>query len=151
MRIDIVAVERGRDPAIAELVARYLERAPWQVRLRAIEAGGSASPQRRREIETRRLLAALEGAYAIVLDERGRAMSSEAFAAMLARLAEEGHGRVAFVIGGAEGLDPCVRARADLLLSLGPMTFPHRLVRLLLAEQLYRAGTILAGHPYHRA
>ncbi len=151
MRIEILAVARGRDPVIEDLVARYLERTPWKTRLRTIEGGGSASPVRRREIETRRLLEALAGAHAIVLDERGRAMSSEAFARLLARRAEEGCERLAFVIGGADGLDPRVRQRADLLLSLGPMTFPHRLVRLLLAEQIYRAGTILSGHPYHRA
>ncbi len=84
------------------------------------------------------------------LDERGKMMSSPGFAAHLARWRDQGRGEVAFVIGGADGLDPTLRARADLALSFGKMVWPHMLVRVMLAEQLYRAASILAGSPYHR-
>ncbi len=104
---------------------------------------------RRREGEA--LLAALPpGAIAVALDLGGEAPSSEALAALAARWAESGR-PPCFLIGGAEGLDPAVLARADHRLSLGPLTWPHFLVRGMLAEQLYRAQAIRAGHPYHRA
>lgn len=113
------------------------------------EARGSAAEVRRREGAA--LLAALpEGAMAIAMDLGGHAPDSEGLAALLARWEESGRS-LAFLIGGAEGLDPAVLARADQRLSLGPMTWPHFLVRGLLAEQLYRAQAIRTGHPYHRA
>jgi 23S rRNA (pseudouridine1915-N3)-methyltransferase len=97
------------------------------------------------------LLAALPaGAFVVALDLGGHQPGSEALAALLARWEESGR-TLAFVIGGAEGLDPAVQARAEQRLSLGPMTWPHFLVRGLLAEQLYRAQAIRANHPYHRA
>lgn len=106
-----------------------------------------------RELEVRdlsRLRAALPSrGPVIVLDERGRELSSAAFATELGRWLEDRAGPPCFVIGGADGLDDAVRARATLLLSLGRMTFAHRLVRVLLAEQLYRATSILQGTPYH--
>ena len=86
----------------------------------------------------------------MALDERGRSLSSAAFADYLGRRRDEGVADLAFVIGGADGLAERVRSRADLVLSLGAPTWPHLLVRGLLAEQLYRAQSILAGHPYHR-
>ena len=85
------------------------------------------------------------------LDERGKSLSSPDFADLLARWRDEGCGDAAFVIGGADGLDPALRARADTLLSFGPMVWPHMLARVMLTEQLYRAASILAGLPYHRA
>ncbi len=97
------------------------------------------------------LLSALpKGATVVALDERGKALSSVELAHRLARWRDEGAGDIAFAIGGADGLDDAVRARADLVLSLGAMTWPHLMVRAMLAEQLYRAQQILAGHPYHR-
>ncbi len=90
-------------------------------------------------------------AVTIVLDERGTSISSEDFARRLARLRDEGAGDVAFLIGGPDGLAEDVRTAAHVKLALGAMTLPHGLARIVLAEQLYRAATILAGHPYHRA
>ena len=78
-------------------------------------------------------------------------MTSPDFAAQLGRWRDDGRQDVAFVIGGADGIDPALRARADLAISFGAMVWPHMLVRVMLAEQLYRAATILAGGPYHRA
>lgn len=92
-----------------------------------------------------------EGALTCVLDERGRTHSSPEFAAQLARWRDRGQGDLAFVIGGADGLDPALRDRADAAVSFGAMVWPHMLVRVMLAEQLYRAATILAGGPYHRS
>lgn len=90
------------------------------------------------------------GAKICVLDERGRVMSSPEFSDTLARLRDEGAPDLAFVIGGADGIDPALRAQADMALSFGAMVWPHMLVRVMLAEQLYRAASILAGSPYHR-
>jgi 23S rRNA (pseudouridine1915-N3)-methyltransferase len=113
------------------------------------EARGSAAEIRRREGAG--LLAAIPAdAVALALDLGGEAPDSARFAALLARIEEAGR-TPCFVIGGAEGLDPAVLARADHRIALGPMTWPHFLVRGMLAEQLYRAQAIRAGHPYHRA
>lgn len=90
------------------------------------------------------------GAVRVMLDERGKSMTSPDFAACLARFRDDGRADLALVIGGADGIDPDLRAGADVLLSLGPMVWPHMLVRAMLAEQLYRAASILAGAPYHR-
>lgn len=91
------------------------------------------------------------GAVRVTLDERGSVMSSPEFAQRLARWRDGGAQDLALFIGGADGLDPGLRAGADAALSLGAMVWPHALVRVMLAEQLYRAATILAGSPYHRA
>ena len=90
------------------------------------------------------------GALLVTLDERGRVMSSPEFAAMLARWRDMGRQDLAFVIGGADGIDPGLRVRAEASVSFGAMVWPHMLIRFMLAEQLYRAATILAGGPYHR-
>ena len=90
------------------------------------------------------------GALIATLDERGRVMSSPEFAEQMARWRDGGRQDVAFVIGGADGIDPGLRAKADFSLSFGKMVWPHMLVRVMLAEQLYRAASILAGSPYHR-
>ena len=92
-----------------------------------------------------------KGAVICCLDERGKVETSPAFAQRLARWRDAGRGDVAFVIGGADGIDPSLRAEADHLMSFGAMVWPHMLVRVMLAEQLYRAASILAGSPYHRA
>lgn len=113
------------------------------------EAKGSAAEVRRREGAA--LLAALpEQAAAIALDLGGEAPDSEGFAALLARIEDAGR-TPCFLIGGAEGLDPTVTAWAERRIALGPMTWPHFLVRGMLAEQLYRAQAIRQNHPYHRA
>ena len=91
------------------------------------------------------------GALLVTMDERGKVMSSPEFAAQLARWRDEGRQDVAFVIGGADGIAPGLRDRAAFSISFGRMVWPHMLVRVMLAEQLYRAATILAGGPYHRA
>ena len=104
------------------------------------------------EAEAELLLRAVpSGALLVTMDERGKVMSSPEFAAQLARWRDEGRQDVAFVIGGADGIAPGLRDRAAFSISFGRMVWPHMLVRVMLAEQLYRAATILSGGPYHRA
>jgi 23S rRNA (pseudouridine1915-N3)-methyltransferase len=91
-----------------------------------------------------------KGAVICTMDERGKLMSSPDFADMLAGWRDAGRGDLAFVIGGADGIDPGLRAKADFSLSFGKMVWPHMLARVMLSEQLYRAASILAGSPYHR-
>lgn len=102
------------------------------------------------EVDAPKLLARLGEARLVACDERGQALASRAFAERLAHLRDDGIAHLAFAIGGADGLEPAVRARAAETLALGPQTWPHALARAMLAEQIYRAATILAGLPYHR-
>jgi len=159
MRLSIHAIGRMKQGPERELVARYLDRATasgkplaltgFDVHEPSESRAGSAAA--RKAEEAKALLAGVAtGAVVVALDERGRSISSEAFAATLARWRDDGRAAAAFVIGGADGLDPSFVAAADLVLSFSPLTWPHQLVRIMLAEQLYRATTILSGHPYHR-
>lgn len=120
--------------------------------LKEIEIKKDLAVDTRRAREGEALLAAIPaGARIVALDERGRAETSEAFAKRLGRWRDDGARTVGFVIGGADGLDDSVRKKADFVLGFGALTWPHMLVRAMLAEQIYRAQSILAGHPYHRA
>ena len=159
MRIQIAAVGRMKQGPEGELVARYLDRAMATGKplgLSGFEVAEtpesrSSSPAVRKSDEAKALRGAIaDGAVIVALDEHGRTMGSEAFAAQILRWRDDGRPAVAFLIGGADGLDPQLTASADLVLSFSPLTWPHQLVRIMLAEQLYRATTILAGHPYHR-
>jgi 23S rRNA (pseudouridine1915-N3)-methyltransferase len=152
MRILLAAVGRARSDPAGALFDHYAARLSWPLTVREVSLGRRLPPERLRAAEGERLLAAVpKGAVTVALDSQGAALSSEALAERLRAWRDGGVSDVAFLIGGAGGLDPAVREAADLVLSLGPMTWPHILVRALLAEQLYRAQTILAGHPYHRA
>lgn len=146
----LVAVGRLRAGPEAALFAEYNGRLRPPLAVTEIaEARGAPAEVRRREGAA--ILAALPpGALLVALDLGGAAPSSEAFAALWTRW-DEGGRTPCFAVGGAEGLDPAVLAAADHRLSLGPLTWPHMLVRVLLAEQLFRAQAIRAGHPYHRA
>lgn len=156
MRLHLCAVGRLRAGPERALVDDYA------VRLNRTGRALGLGPLVEHEVEDRRgggmvaeaeLLARAvpDGAALAVLDERGRVLSSPEFAAQLAQWRDAGRQDLAFVIGGADGIDPALRARADFALSFGAMVWPHFLVRVMLAEQLYRAATILAGGPYHRA
>lgn len=146
----LIAVGRLRAGPEAALFTRYNARLrPPLAVFEVAEAAGAPAEIRRREGAA--ILAALpDRATLLALDQGGQALGSEAICGLLARLAEAGR-PLAWAIGGAEGLDPTVLARAAHRLSLGAPTWPHLLVRALLAEQLYRAQTICDGHPYHRA
>lgn len=152
MRLHLVCAGRARAGTEMTLYAEYARRLPWPLALREVEAKGNLSPAERRKREAQLLKAELPPrARLVALDERGASLTSADFAARLGRWQEAGVADLAFLIGGADGLDPDLIAAAELVLSLSAMTWPHLLVRPLLAEQLYRAHTILSGHPYHRA
>ena len=146
----LLAVGRLRDGPEAELFARYNTRLRPRLAVTEIaEARGAPAEVKRREGAA--LLAALPGAaFVVVLDAGGATPDSEELAGLLERWLATGR-TLYFVIGGTEGLDASVIARADFALSLGRLTWPHFLVRAMLAEQLYRARSIAAGHPYHRS
>ena len=151
MRVTIIAVGRLRAGPEKTLADEYLKRLAWPVSLREVAENRTRDPGTRRARENRLLLDAVPaGARVVALDGRGRALSSEDFAARLGAWREDGVAEAAFLIGGADGLTADTLARADLVLSLGAMTWPHLMVRAMLAEQLYRAQSILTGHPYHR-
>lgn len=151
MELLIVAVGRSRDPLADALFADYARRSTWPMRLVEVQLRKPVAAERRKEAEAELLLAAVPPNAALVaLDEHGRDETSEAFASRLRTWRDEGRRTAAFLIGGPDGLAPRVLATATLSLAFGRMTWPHRLVRPMLAEQLYRATTILAGHPYHR-
>ncbi|MBI3453964.1 MAG: 23S rRNA (pseudouridine(1915)-N(3))-methyltransferase RlmH, partial [Rhodospirillales bacterium] len=120
--------------------------------LREVEERRKLSPAERRGREATLLRTAIpKGAVVVALDAKGRTFSSEEFSSRLEQWRDSGIADLAFVIGGADGLDPTLREGAQMTLSLGAMTWPHLLVRAMLAEQIYRAVSILHGHPYHRA
>jgi 23S rRNA (pseudouridine1915-N3)-methyltransferase len=155
MQLTIVAVGRMRRGPEPELVSDYLDRttrlgkrlALSPARLIEVEARRGTGP----EAEASAIYSALPaGALRVCLDERGTQMSSPDFAARLGAWRDAGIGDAAFIIGGADGLSPEIRATADHCLSFGAMVWPHMLVRVMLAEQLYRGVSILAGTPYHR-
>lgn len=139
MRLHIIARGKiGRSPE-ADLVDRYARRIAWPLRLSELPDRGGTLP------------APLTPSREVLLDERGRQLSSEEFAALLGRWRDEGVREARFLIGAADGHGAPARDKADLLLAFGAMTWPHLMARAMLAEQLWRATSILAGHPYHRS
>ncbi len=156
MRILVAAVGRfggGRARGAREraLFEHYARRISPPLVLREVAERRALPPGELKKREAKRLLAAVpKGAAVVVLDESGRTLTSAAFAERIGRWRDSGVRDLAFLIGGAGGVDDSVIERADLVLSLGAMTWPHLLVRGMLAEQIYRAQTILSGHPYHR-
>lgn len=151
MQIEILAIGRARAGPERELYQTYADRIRWPLALRELEEKRRLPPTEMTAREGALLLDALPRDGAVVaLDETGKDISSERFAMQMGRWRDDGRTTVAFIIGGADGLADEVRRRADLLLSLGRQTWPHMLVRAMLAEQIYRAQQILAGHPYHR-
>jgi 23S rRNA (pseudouridine1915-N3)-methyltransferase len=155
LRITIVAVGRLRAGPEAELVADYLTRFDRSGRAlglgpaRVVEVDDRRG--RGRDAEAALIASALpRGARIVALDERGRTLTSPEFAETLRAWADSGTRDLAMVVGGADGVAPDLRAQAGMVLSFGPMVWPHMLARVMLAEQLYRAASILAGGPYHR-
>ena len=153
MKISILAIGKpGRDPE-ATLAADYASRATLAGRslgLGPLELIDLEPRKTGKAPEAELLLAAAEGAHLIACDERGKTYGSRAFADHIATLRDRGERKLVFVIGGADGLDQSVLDAARSTLAFGPQTWPHALARAMLAEQLYRAVTILSGSPYHR-
>jgi len=157
MRLTVVAVGRLKAGPERELVERYRERIEGSARatgfagldLVEIPESRARRDDDRRAEEAGALLARAGSGALVAFDERGRSPTSEAFAARIGAWRDGGRD-AAFLIGGPDGLDESVRRRADLVVSFGALTLPHQLVRALVLEQVYRALTILSGHPYHR-
>ena len=159
MRLSVHAVGRMKAGPERELADRYFGRLAKAGPAIGLDFSGIAeiaesrardTDERRRE-EAAALATHRADAALFLLDERGRNPSSEDFAALIARLRDEGRKHLVLAIGGPDGHDAASRDAADYIVSFGAQTWPHQLVRVMLAEQLYRAATILSGHPYHRA
>jgi 23S rRNA (pseudouridine1915-N3)-methyltransferase len=159
MRVEILAVGRLKDEAEASIVERYRKRFDQTGRTSGLgplavtefpESRASSATERKAD-EASRLLKAAGSSALIVLEVTGRALTSEEFAAHLRKLADGGAKSCAILIGGPDGHGPAVLAAPSLKLSLGALTLPHGLARVIISEQLYRCATILANHPYHRS
>ncbi|MGH7023938.1 MAG: 23S rRNA (pseudouridine(1915)-N(3))-methyltransferase RlmH [Caulobacteraceae bacterium] len=153
MKISILCIGKLGAAPEAALAANWAKRASQVGRAHGL------GPVEIVEVEARRggqaaegetLLRRAEGAFLIACDEHGEAPTSRAFAGQLGRLRDDGVARLAFLIGGADGLDAAVLAKAERTLAFGPQTWPHALARAMLAEQLFRAASLMAGQPYHR-
>lgn len=159
VRIQVIAVGKAKEPFYRDGVAEYARRLTGMMEFTVTEVADEGLSDTAGTAEKARILAK-EGSRilshvrpqdrCIVLDIGGKQMTSEAFARYLNGAILEGDSRITCVIGGSLGIAPEVRSRADLLLSFGPMTFPHQMARLILAEQVYRAAMINAGRQYHR-
>lgn len=158
MRLSIAVVGRMKAGPERDLAERYLDRARLtgrQIGLTGFDVletpeSRAGSADRRKLEEARALQALVPDSLIIGLDERGKNVDSENFASWIGDWRDAGKPSLSFLIGGADGLSPQLRDSADRLLSFSALTWPHQLVRIMLAEQLYRATTILNGHPYHR-
>jgi 23S rRNA (pseudouridine1915-N3)-methyltransferase len=153
VKLSIVAIGkpgRGPEAALADDYARRATLSGRALGLGPLELVDLDAKKTGKAPEAELLLAAAEGAHLIACDERGKTYSSRAFADHIALLRDRGERKLVFVIGGADGLDKSVLDAAGSTLAFGPQTWPHALARAMLAEQLYRAVTILSGSPYHR-
>lgn len=150
MRFRLCVIGRPRNKAVAAAIADYETRASryWPLEVRELKPSTGADSDVR-DSESDRLLAAAGDALIVLCDERGKSLTSSEFAEWMQKQREAARD-VAFLIGGAFGVNDDLRRRAKQLLALAPWTLPHELSRLVLAEQLYRAGTILKGEPYHK-
>jgi 23S rRNA (pseudouridine1915-N3)-methyltransferase len=160
MKVAVHAVGRMKTGPERELADRYFDRFAKSgpavglefAGVTEIAEGRGQSASERRRDEAQRLQTQMPaGAALILLDERGKSFPSEQFAGLVSQFRDGGRKALVIAIGGADGHDQSLRDQAELVLSFGVMTWPHQLVRVMLGEQLYRAATILSGHPYHRA
>lgn len=159
MRLSLIAIGRLKDGPERELCERYRERALAIGRglglsgpdIIELPEGRGRRPDERKREETEAITARLQPGLVIALDERGKNLTSEAFATRLATARDSGTASATLIIGGPDGLSEDLRNRAGLTIAFGALTMPHQIVRALALEQMYRAMTIIAGHPYHRA
>jgi 23S rRNA (pseudouridine1915-N3)-methyltransferase len=152
MKITIISIGkfRNQDPA-RELFLEYQKRLSWKIDLKELELKGNFQGEILKIKEGELLLSKVpNGAKIIALDEKGKMFSSPEFATVIKNYAVQGSSDLAFIIGGADGLSAELKQKADLTLSFSKMTFPHLMIRSFLIEQIYRASTIISGHPYHR-
>jgi len=160
MRVFILAVGKLKSGPERDLVDRYLLRSRaggrglglQDFQIREISTSRARNAPARKEEEAGAILSALpDDSKLVALDETGTSQTSNQFAQTISKWCAEAERNLCFVIGGPDGLDGKIRSRADLVLSFSPLTWPHQMVRVMLVEQLYRATTILAAHPYHKS
>lgn len=148
--IDLIAVGRIKDEAMASLANDYYKRIRWRLQVYEITSRKTDADKRHAD-EMQKIRDKIDDqAFVVVLDERGNGLKSLDFANTLQKLRDTGENKVQFILGGADGLSDDVRGQAGFLLSFGQQTWPHLLARIMLLEQIYRAQTIIDGHPYHK-
>lgn len=161
MQVTIISVGRMKNGPDKQQIETYLGRCPWPVSIIEVEEKRPIKGAERRAREGDLILKAIllksgplksgpKNAHIIALDERGKSLRSTGFAQLIQERQNAGVSNLVFLIGGADGYDQKVKDRADALLSLSDMTWPHMMVRVMLSEQIYRASCILSGHPYHK-
>lgn len=151
--IGVGRIGRGPENDLVQTYAGRIEKLPqkWSFKIIEIDDRQAPSDASRKAWDAAKILPLIpDGAYVVALDERGKTLKSEDLATKLTQQEQDGQ-PICFAIGGPDGLDKAMRTRANLVLSFGAMTWPHKLVRAMIAEQIYRAGAIASGHPYHRA
>lgn len=153
MKITIISIGKFENSPHIKVFEHYLKRMKWDIELKELDLKNTnnLSVEKIKEGEGKLIAKAIKsGSLTIALDEKGKEFTSVNFAKLLADFSLRGNSHLTFVIGGANGLSAEILAMAQLKISLGLMTFPHLMVRAILLEQLYRAQSIIAGHPYHR-
>lgn len=151
MEIDIISIGKFRQNSLQEIFADYVRKTPWNVQLKELEIkSGKFSSAELKQKEGELILKTIDKkSLLILLDEKGKSLSSREFAGLISKY-QISYNKITFVIAGADGASEELKQRADSQISLSKMTFPHLLVRIFLAEQLYRANLINSNHPYHR-
>lgn len=147
MQINIHCIGKMRAPALQMLIAEYQKRIKWPITIKEVICNKPLPKEQLCKVEGEMLLSGCAEGFIIVLDEEGEHLTSKEFAALLDK---SNHKKLYFLIGGAHGHDPTTRKKANKVISLSKLTFPHQMVRLILIEQLYRAFTINNNHPYHK-
>lgn len=150
MKIKIVCVGTLKKSPELDLIQEYLRRSKWKINFKELPSRSDLTGDSLKEAEAKLILEQAQNLPLIALDERGDIPTSRQFAQIFQDFQNKGLSQVALCIGGADGLHQSVRDQASAVISFGRLTWPHMLVRVLLAEQLYRAQQILSGHPYHR-
>ena len=153
MKITVIATGKCKEKAVNSQVDEFIKRLKPYLPTKIIEVPQTKAQtsDQIKEGESKAQLAKVpDGAFVIALDERGETPTTRQFSQKIEKLKNSGTGEVVFIIGGADGLHENVKNRANMLLSLSKFTFPHMMVRPIILEQIYRVGTLLAGHPYHR-
>jgi 23S rRNA (pseudouridine1915-N3)-methyltransferase len=151
LKVVINAIGKITEREIISLNQEYIKRIKWEIAVNELQPARLGNESKNKEKEAESLWPSnTNNAYVIALDETGKQFTSEEFSQKLSQLESNGTGKIYFLIGGADGHTQTTRDKADLIISLGKMTLPHKLARLILIEQIYRAYSISSGHPYHR-
>jgi 23S rRNA (pseudouridine1915-N3)-methyltransferase len=151
MKIKLICPDQDKSRLYADMINEYAKRLPWKLEIIDLTSAHSDNVNQRLERESIAIKKKISNNdFVIILDAKGKQLDSEGFAYKINELQQSARNEIAFVIGGAYGLSEELKSRADLLLSFGKMTMTHRLVKLVLMEQIYRAFTIISGHPYHK-